>query len=295
MRGKRIALALVVLASFGWFVADVRAEVLPGNSTLIGILDYSDTFTLGTANRPTPLNTLGGHAPASYLIVETAYHGLPSVSFADDYLQFTRGGIDTASTYPGNTGNSGAETGIAQSYWGINNTFAYGQRIDFVIQVDAINLYDRLDIYSGSTLAGGKSDGPKALTVFIRKEGMGYPQISLYNPTYGEKNTGFTTDIANSDKTWHNFAVRFKKTDTVNELYFYVDQVLKGMLDLTTFESGHFANYSNAYVGASHYTGANYGWMDNFQIGAPIPEPSTLALLAAGAIGMLVYAWRKRK
>ena len=28
---------------------------------------------------------------------------------------------------------------------------------------------------------------------------------------------------------------------------------------------------------------------------APIPEPSTLVLLASGLIGLLAYAWRKRK
>jgi len=33
--------------------------------------------------------------------------------------------------------------------------------------------------------------------------------------------------------------------------------------------------------------------LDNFTI-APIPEPSTLALLAAGAIGLVGYAWRRR-
>ena len=32
-----------------------------------------------------------------------------------------------------------------------------------------------------------------------------------------------------------------------------------------------------------------------FQPASAIPEPSTLALLAAGAVGLLVYGWRRRK
>jgi hypothetical protein len=39
-------------------------------------------------------------------------------------------------------------------------------------------------------------------------------------------------------------------------------------------------------------------WIDNFKLNDPnyvIPEPSTLALLAAGLVGLLAYAWRKRR
>lgn len=50
------------------------------------------------------------------------------------------------------------------------------------------------------------------------------------------------------------------------------------------------ANY--AYVGleAGHHV---YSDLDQFS--SPIPEPSTVVLLAAGLIGLLAYAWRKRK
>jgi hypothetical protein len=49
---------------------------------------------------------------------------------------------------------------------------------------------------------------------------------------------------------------------------------------------------------AGHTNSAGYvgiGWVRFANIGPASPEPGTLALLAAGLIGLLCYAWRKRK
>ncbi len=39
----------------------------------------------------------------------------------------------------------------------------------------------------------------------------------------------------------------------------------------------------------------SYYWVDDCELVGAVPEPSTLALLATGLIGLLCYAWRKRK
>ena len=61
-----------------------------------------------------------------------------------------------------------------------------------------------------------------------------------------------------------------------------------------TFSSPLSGMFNQVYLHqASNLAGANV--VDDFRISQAVPEPSTLALLAAGLVGLLAYAWRKRK
>ena len=75
---------------------------------------------------------------------------------------------------------------------------------------------------------------------------------------------------------------------------------LNGALDGTarTLE-GLAAGGTYNYVGVCANSNAGYAvehTLDNLQVvGIGLPEPSTLVLLAIGLLGLLAYAWRKRK
>src|SRR5204862_7374340 len=82
----------------------------------------------------------------------------------------------------------------------------------------------------------------------------------------------------------HNYAVLFDQDNKKVQLY--VDEILKGTVDLTTFNGGSYANFTNGAVGVgAGLSGDNRTWTDNFQVGAPVPvpEPSGVALVAAVA------------
>jgi hypothetical protein len=262
------------------------------SASVIGVVDYSDTFTLNSTR------TDGYYAGSSPVVdpvynIEFARVGLPSVQWFNPGFSFNSPSTAVAE-YPGSAGNPGAATGMAQDGGGHPTIggpgdfgISYGQRTDYVVQVDANwgGSADRIDINSfptNSTQIGG------AVSVFFRRAGTPYPEISLFNGT--ETSTGFSTGLASGDTSWHNFGVRFNQPN--HSLSFYVDASLKGTLDLATFAGGAYASYSNAAVGV----GSNrFGWFDNFQVGSAIPEPTGLIMLATGLAGLLAYAWRKRR
>lgn len=69
-------------------------------------------------------------------------------------------------------------------------------------------------------------------------------------------------------------------------------------VNLASGVKDNFDNFNRFGVANVHSAGdtsdQNYYW-DNLVYTSAIPEPNTLVLLTAGVIGLLAYAWRKRK
>jgi hypothetical protein len=268
--------------------------VTAGQSSLIGVLDYSDEFTQtdqgGPANRP---SAAALQPAAAYRVMNT--YGKPSVNFQSQgqgtgvgNFSFASDGpglINGTPNYPGSSGANSA-TGITQTGSGTDYGVPYGLRDQYVVQVDAVAVGDRIDITSGGipgTIFQGNS-----LSVFFRGNGSG--NASLYNGTTDtpiqREMPDFNTGITGSGQ-WHNYAVRFDRTG--KEIELFVDETSVGVVDLTTFAGGLYQNFSNGAVGAGSglAAGENRTWTDNFQVGGVVPEPSALAVLGIPLVAFL--------
>ncbi len=289
MNLSRISLSLSALAATAASVH--AAAVSVGSSSLIGALDYSDTFTQtaqGGVNPNRP-ETAALQPPEAYVIEQT--YGNPSVSFnaAFSFASDGPGLVDGVPSYPGTSG-AGSATGITQTGGGVDYGIPYGLRTRYTVQVDAVQVGDRIDISSGGAVG---IFAPNSLSVFFRGDGSG--NASLFNgsadiPIQSVIPT-FNTGIAGAGQ-WINYAATFDMSAQTIELF--VNELSLGVIDLTTFNGGTHANFSNAFVGAGAglAAGENRTWTDNFQVGAPVPEPAGAAM-ALSVLGLAMLRRRR--
>lgn len=305
MKPRIATLGLLVCTSaapcFATVVSGPGGRGVPaGQSSLISAYDYTDSFTGapdGGANAAR-IYAAAIQPAAAYAVENT--HGHPAVNFRSqtvgvDQAEFsfaadgagTPGLVDGLPIYPGSSG-AGSATGLTQTGGNVDYGVAYGFRRRYVVQFDAVASSDRIDVTSGN-IAGTIFSPPNNLSVFIRQDGTG--NVSLFNGAV-DTPAGFATGLAN-DGQWHNYAVLFDQD--ANSVEIFVDEVSKGSIDLNSFAGGLYAGFSNAAVGVGLGLGGgqNRSWTDNFQVGAPVPEPgSALLLLGAAAAG--VVARRRR-
>jgi len=116
------------------------------------------------------------------------------------------------------------------------------------------------------------------------------------NPTVGigyAAEGGTYTVTAGSATTTHLYELKYDPTTETADLY------VDGVARLTGWdgEDYNYAPFAGRVTwGANGAPGAAYYAKLEVVIDpAPIPEPSTMALLATGLVGLLAYAWRKRK
>lgn len=262
--------------------------VTVGNSSLIGAIDLSDTFTGAPDGSSNALRVyVAAVQPAGAYTLENTYGhaarswGAASFSFASDGVG-NPGFVDGSPIYPGNpvannnTSGSGSGTGFTQTGGGVDYGVAYGLRNRFVAQFDAVQTGDRIDITSNSA-AGGLASAT-GLSVFFRATGSA-TEIGLYRAGVGETTTGLLSGVTNG--TWNNYAVAFDRPN--NRLEIFVNEVSRGSIDLNTFAGGAYANFATNAVnfGAGMAVGNNRTWTDNAQIGtlASNPPPSVPGLV----------------
>jgi hypothetical protein len=93
------------------------------------------------------------------------------------------------------------------------------------------------------------------------------------------------------DGNWHDLMGIYDGTS----LSLYVDGELKARRDSWRYDSFSTANIRIAAIVPGNDDVKFHGDIGEVQIYEAVPEPSTLAILGASAIGLLAYVWRKRR
>jgi hypothetical protein len=282
-----------------------------GTSDLISTLQYSDTFTFGSGSSGTrngsSYDAQQYPLPGNVGDVENDY-GHPAQSWGNNAFSIANDanfyGASGNNPYPGSSG-AGSATGFTQT--GLTGDqpnsetdfgIGYGLSNNFVVQVDAVQVNDRIDINIGNT--NNTIQSSDGLSVFFRAGSIG-----IYNDIVHETVTPFTL-TGLTDDTWNNYAVDFNLT--AKTLSIYTNENLIGVVNLNTFDGGAYAGIldasSNAFVGVGGAEPTNSPdsssigllWTDNFEVGTPVavPEPSTYAMLLGGAALLFGFVGLRR-
>jgi hypothetical protein len=167
--------------------------------------------------------------------------------------------------------------------------------------------------YFASADMGYQSTSPRVDNIWSKGrnvDAMG--QLTSYQIVAGDEITA-SVDAANDSLNGYTIPFRISltydgNTGPLGEWFAYNDTATTakpvGGEDWQTFTYSFTVPTGASYIGKSlgiRLTGLNNYYMgelcyDNVHLSVTsVPEPSTLALLAAGLLGLLAYAWRKRR
>jgi len=261
--------------------------VAVGRSTLLGPIDYADSWTEGRAGR-----VADGSFPVTgaALDVETVGNVAPR-TWSEGLWSFRKdGNLFWTPRSPDPRGSwSGSRTGITETGGSVDFGIEFGVRDDFVVQFDAVQTDGRVAITSaGARDTTARSDG---ITVGFRAAGAAV-EVGVWNTDVGERDTGLRPGLVRD--LFHNYAVRFRVA--TDELWVYADGRRLGIVDLATFADGAFADVP--WSGAAVTVGATVAdgdrvWTDNFQVGPPCPSVPPVERLRLRRVGDdVLLDWR---
>lgn len=262
------ALAATLTALAGSASADLFTYDFEGlsNGDLVGQDNWAQAFTWVS---PTVGDGTAGSGDTSKVIYgrpnsEGGAGGEYSLTPGRPYMYFTSANATAAQEFQ--TYAASGDSGIVA---GAVFDTAHPQRNVFGFQVDARdgNLADYIRVADGSEIYGG---------TVAQKDHLYVVRLEMDFSVAGGRATFYRKDI------------------TAGQTGFYQDPVLTNVaLGLTTDGQGRYAAGDIVFrVDASPNS-----YADNFYMAtwSPIPEPGSIILLASGLIGLLAYAWRKRK
>ncbi len=246
---------------------------------------------------------------------------------ADTIAKWTFDGAETAfladSEHTNNLANAGAvlQSGITATGTG-SSAYFNGSSTSYLATANSLNLtsYKNLRI-TWSQLITSDNEGivfehsenannnngafyfdTNARSLDVTDPGTGAVTLRNAEAVEGFNGVGFTNLHGEGNTTWENMQLDINLNAASNTavIAVYRGGELISSNSSWPFGSG-YANAPNAFgdyvlnIGARSGGVAVFtGYIDNLTV-STIPEPSTIAILTTGLIGLLAYAWRKRR
>jgi len=250
-------------------LVSLAAAVFSATPAVADMILYSDGFSRTGALNGTAPETDAGQYGASAGATWISSGTSPSVAWTTDGSKAV-GDIYSA----GGTARTAANLPFSPQ---TGHVYTLSATVQCTAATNASNWME-VALSTNADLAALSSD-QYAFALFVYSSGN--------NQSFLGSGTGGEVDIG-SDKG----SIQWALVLDTNPTHWTVTWKVNGVTERgpVAWSSNPTLNYISFYN-----SGGTTCTVDNFLVSVDVPEPSTLALLAAGLVGLLCYAWRKRR